>query len=148
LLAIANSIVAKRLFPVAVEVISPAFATLVGITSDEPVLLVRFAGNEVGVKYQIEQVRGEVIADDEQLWRSIAAVPLRYKDGTRASVLPSRLAAFCKERLAGNVWQIGAADGRIRMLDNTSQNNHRPLDPLMQRVKHQLDPSNLFKVQP
>src|SRR5687767_14537430 len=40
LLGVAYSIMAERLFPVAVEIISPAFATLIGITANEPVMLV------------------------------------------------------------------------------------------------------------
>lgn len=147
LLGIANSIIAERLFPVAAEIISPAFAKLIDITTDEPVLLVRFAGNEVGVKYQIEQALrngGQVIDDDKDFWQSIAAVPVRYKNWRRSSVLPSKLAGSIRE-LEG-VWQIGAADGRVRVLDDASQNEKIKLSPLMQRVKEQLDPSNLFRV--
>jgi FAD/FMN-containing dehydrogenase len=138
----ARDIVAARLFPVAVEILSPAFAKLIGLSADEPVLLVRFAGNEVGVKYQIEQVRGEVIADDEWIWRSIASASL----GHTASVLPTSLPALIKDiDVAGAVWQIGAADGRIRMLDNklpTARDDSA--DFLAARVKQQLDPMNLF----
>ena len=145
LLAVANSIVAERLFPVAVEIISPAFAALIGIVTNEPVLLVRFAGNEVGVKYQTEQALkhgGEVIADDEWIWRSVAAAPLQ----SRAGVLPSRLPALIKDiDLSGALWQIGAADGRIRMSDNKPSTDRRDsAEFLMKRVKQQLDPSNLF----
>jgi glycolate oxidase subunit GlcD len=144
----ARSIVSARLFPVAVEIVSPAFAKLLGIGAAEPVLLVRFAGNEVGVKYQIEQIDGEVIADDEQIWKSIAAEPLRHSSGWRRSVLPTELPEMIMEiDVTGALWQIGAADGRIRMLDNgTQKTNPCPLDSLMQRVKQQLDPSNLFRV--
>jgi glycolate oxidase subunit GlcD len=149
LLEKARSIVSARLFPVAVEIVSPAFATLIGITSDQPVLLVRFAGNSAGVKYQIEQVDGDVIADDASIWQSIAAEPLRHSSGWRSSVLPTKLVEIIKDiDVAGALWQLGAADGRIRMLDNgTQKTNPCPLDSLMQRVKHQLDPSNLFRVQ-
>ncbi|HEX6045908.1 MAG TPA: FAD-binding protein [Pyrinomonadaceae bacterium] len=145
LLAVANSIVAERLFPVAVEIISPAFASLIGIVTNQPVLLVRFAGNEVGVKYQTEQALkhgGEVIADDEWIWRSIAAAPLQ----PGGSVLPTKLPALIKDiDLAGALWQIGAADGRIRMSDNKPlTDRHDSANFLMKRVKQQLDPSNLF----
>jgi FAD/FMN-containing dehydrogenase len=155
LLKIAGAIVAARLFPVAVEIVSPAFAALLDITADGPVLLVRFAGNEVGVKYQIEQTRalmngGEVIADDNGLWRSVAAVPLQQPVGWRASVLPSKLTEVSKSiDVPGAIWQLGAADGRIIMLDNTVRNPVKePEAPhfLMQRVKQQLDPSNLFNI--
>ena len=147
LLEKARSIVAARLFPVAVEIISPAFAKLIGIGS-ETVLLVRFAGNEVGVKYQVEQIRGEVIADDAWIWRSIAAEPLRHSSQWRTSVLPTNLGALLKKiDVAGAVWQAGAADGRVRVLDDVNENEKIIPDSLMQRVKQQLDPSNLFRVQ-
>ncbi len=145
----AREIVSARLFPVAVEVLSSAFAMLIGITSDQPVLLVRFAGNEARVKFQVEQVEGEVIPDDAWIWRAIAAEPLRHSSGWGKSVLPTQLAAFLKDiDRAGAVWQAGTADGRVRMLDNDDhKTNPCPLDSLMQRVKQQLDPSNLFRVQ-
>jgi len=154
LLALANTIVTARLFPVAAEIVSPAFAALIDITADRPVLLVRFAGNSVGVTYQIKQTLalmdgGAVIDDDAQFWQSIAAVPVQQPFGWRASVLPSKLPAFCKEIDLGNatIWQIGAADGRVIMLDNTIPDpvtRQTDAETLMQRIKQQLDPSNLF----
>ena len=146
LLKKARDIVAARLFPVAVEIVSPAFAKLIGLSADEPVLLVRFAGNEVGVKYQIEQVRGEVIDDDEWIWRSIAAASLGHTASVLPSSLPTLIPALIKDiDVAGALWQIGAADGRIRMLDNklpTARDDSA--DFLAARVKQQLDPMNLF----
>lgn len=146
LLTIATAIVEARLFPVAAEIVSPAFAALLDITADRPVLLVRFAGNDVGVDYQVKQTLalmdgGEVVVDDAQLWRSIAAVPLRYPSGSYTSVLPSKLPEV---DISGEVWQIGAADGRVRVLDNKNADTEINLSPLMQRIKQQLDPSILF----
>lgn len=136
LLKTARAIVAARLFPVAAEIVSPAFAALLDITADRPVLLVRFAGNEVGVKYQVEQTRelmngGEVIDDDAELWRAIAAVPLQQTISKDIDV-------------PGAIWQIGAADGRITT-DNKAPNIANT-DFLSQRIKQQLDPSNLFTI--
>ena len=146
LLKRARDIVAARLFPVAVEILSPAFAKLIGLSADEPVLLVRFAGNEAGVKYQIEQVRGEVIADDEWIWRSIASASLGHTASVLPTSLPALIPALIKDiDVAGALWQIGAADGRIRMLDNklpTARDDSA--DFLATRVKQQLDPMNLF----
>ena len=51
----ASEIISAGLFPVAAEILSPAFAATLGITTNQPVMLVRFAGNQVGVKYQIER---------------------------------------------------------------------------------------------
>jgi glycolate oxidase subunit GlcD len=66
----ARAILEARLFPVAAEIVN-----------DE--LLVRFAGNEKGVAYQIEQARkllknAEIVMDDADLWKKIVAErPLR-----------------------------------------------------------------------
>ena len=146
LLKRARDIVAARLFPVAVEILSPAFAKLIGLSANEPVLLVRFAGNEAGVKYQIEQVRGEVIADDEWIWRSIASASLGHTASVLPTSLPALIPALIKDiDVAGALWQIGAADGRIRMLDNKLPTaRDESADFLAARVKQQLDPMNLF----
>jgi FAD/FMN-containing dehydrogenase len=151
----ARSIIAAGLFPVAAEIVSPAFASLLGLAANRPVMLVRFAGNEVAVKYQIERTLAlsegcDVIIDDAQVWQQIAAAPLQHSSGWYASVLPTELDALCKDiDVPDAIWQIGAADGRIRMLDDkvknpvTDRGNARFL---MDRVKQQLDPTNKFGV--
>jgi len=60
-----RAILDKRLFPVAMEIVSER-------------LLVRFAGNEKSVAFQIEEARkllknAEVVMDDADLWKRIAA---------------------------------------------------------------------------
>ena len=95
-------------------------------------------------------------------------------------MLPTRLAPFAEEieriyhdAFTVSMWQIGAADGRVRMLDNVdrsaaeketlikrlraatksvegnlvldSEMHSFPLDFLTQRVKQQLDPLNTFR---
>ena len=124
LVASAQAILDARLFPVAAEIVSPALAHRLGITANHPALLVRFAGNEKGVAFQIEQSMpmlhdAEVVADDAELWRGIAAARISSED-------------------QDSIWQIGALGGRI---------NTPPSDAgmrLMQRVKQQLDPLNLL----
>ena len=156
LLEKARSIISARLFPVAAEIVSPAFAGLLDIAADQPVLLVRFAGNEVAVKHQLERAvafmsGGEIVFDDAYIWRAIAAAPLRQtRPGWRRSVLPSKLADYQCD-FTDPIWQIGAADGRIRMsagekLMVDSEPQSFPAEFLMQRVKQQLDPSNKFGV--
>jgi FAD/FMN-containing dehydrogenase len=59
----ARAVVEARLFPVAVEIVSGR-------------LLVRFAGNEKGVAFQIEQARkllknAEIVMDDAEIWKGI-----------------------------------------------------------------------------
>jgi FAD/FMN-containing dehydrogenase len=59
-----RKIINARLFPVAAEIV------------DGDMLMVRFAGNEKGVAYQIEQARAllknaEVVTDDASVWKGI-----------------------------------------------------------------------------
>ena len=89
----ARTILEARLFPVASEIVND-------------VLLVRFAGNEKGVAFQIEQAlkllkNAEVVTEDAELWKNIASQRL-----LRELAAPAKL--------------------------------------LMQRIKSQLDPQNIF----
>jgi glycolate oxidase subunit GlcD len=124
LLSHARAVLDARLFPVASEIVSPAFATQLGIAGDrDPVLLIRFAGNEKGVAYQIKQTlallpNAAVVAGDDRLWREVAAAPLRFAD-------------------YNETWQTGTIDRR-------RSENRLELTPLMRRVKEQLDPRDIF----
>jgi FAD/FMN-containing dehydrogenase len=96
--AAARAILQARLFPVAMETLSNR-------------LLVRFAGNEKGVLFQIEQARkllkdAEIVMHDSDLWNKIAA-----------------------ER---------ASEDRIRTEPGGAAK------ALMERIKRQLDPNNIF----
>jgi FAD/FMN-containing dehydrogenase len=151
----ARSIIAAGLFPVAAEIVSVEFASLLGIAVKRPVMLVRFAGNEIAVKYQVERTlatskRAEVIPDDTQVWQQIAAAPLQHPCGWYAGVLPTELDELSEDiDVPGAIWQIGAADGRIRVLDDKVKNpvTYRGnAGFLMDRVKQQLDPTNKFGV--
>ena len=84
----ARAILQARLFPVAVEIVQGK-------------LLVRFAGNEKGVAFQIEQARkllkkAEVVIDDVDLWKTIAAT--RALEG-RVRKEPSGNAKALMERI-------------------------------------------------
>ena len=160
LISSARNILDARLFPVAAEIVSPVFADRAGITtrSGLPILLIRFAGNEKGVKYQIDETAGmledaEVITDDCKLWQDVAAAALwdDYRSSSCASVLPSELLQFCDILAAANqnafaesIWQIGALDGRVRMLEQWKPKLNAGSAELMERVKHQLDPGNIL----
>jgi glycolate oxidase subunit GlcD len=159
LLSSARAILEARLFPVAAEIISSPFTNFVGITTTQPALLIRFAGNEKGVAYQIEQANAqlkgaEVVTDDAQLWQTVAAAYFWSECvyGWNTSVLPSELLAF-SERVAeaGLLWQIGALDGRVRLFDNNERsgplfNRSTPgaVTSLTQRVKQHLDPLTIL----
>ena len=83
-----RAVLVARLFPVAAEIVSGR-------------LLVRFAGNEKGVAFQIEEARkllkdAEVVMDDADLWNGIAAT--RALDG-RVRKEPSGNVKVLMERI-------------------------------------------------
>ena len=152
LLAASRAILDARLFPVAMELLSTAFASGIGLPRDgAEVLLIRFAGNEKGVAYQLEQAllhlknaavhSSEVLSDDAELWRRVAAVPIEQASSYATHVLPTQLGE--RIRVIAGLWQAGVADGRIRLMNHAP--GHTSLDPLSQRVKQQLDPFNLLR---
>jgi len=185
LISRAQGILNSRLFPVALELLSSAFANLIGIAvkDNSAVLLVRFAGNEKGVRYQTAQALAELsknqteIADDDVgLWASLAAMPLKeLSDSTwRASILPDRvnklidaLADVYGTSFNSSVWQLGIADGRMRMITCTGCNRDSAREvvdslggnfivdgvrsaggsttALTRRIKQQLDPNGVFR---
>jgi len=140
LISVAQAILDARLFPVAIELVSSRMANLLGLVADEgsAALLARFAGNEKGVEYQVKEAlnylgrdsgtrQTEVIADDARVWQKLAAVPLQANEplSWRASVLPAGMDKFFDEvrniigeHFASCLWQLGVADGRLRLLSN------------------------------
>ena len=54
------------------------------------------------------------------------------------------LAAANGNLFAESIWQIGALDGRVRMLEQWKPKLNAGSKELMRRVKHQLDPVNIF----
>jgi FAD/FMN-containing dehydrogenase len=154
LLAAGRAVLDARLFPVAVELVSSACARRLNINADRGsgVLLIRFAGNEKGVAYQIEQslvhlenasVKDTSVAsDDSWLWEQLAAVPLQAAPSFETRVLPTKLAEAISSIRSDTVWQAGVADGRLRSM---TPPGHTSPSPLNQRVKQQLDPLNLFR---
>jgi FAD/FMN-containing dehydrogenase len=152
LLAAGRAILDARLFPVAVELLSAAVGRRIGVANDgTEVLLIRVAGNEKAVTYQLEQAlillknslvkSSEVLSDDVQLWRNLAALPVQETPSFATRVPPTQLGE--KIRVIRGLWQVGLADGRIRVMNQSS--SHTSLDPLSQRVKQQLDPFNLLR---
>ena len=153
LLAAGRALLEARLFPVAVELLSSACARLVHIHTDtnSAVLLVRFAGNDKSVAYQLEQAaihlknssvsENEVLTDDSELWRAVAAMPLVQPPSFATRVLPTELEDSI-DFLRG-LWQAGIADGRIRVMNKAPA--RASMDLLSQRVKQQLDPFNLLR---
>jgi glycolate oxidase subunit GlcD len=137
LIATGQSILRAPLFPVAVELVSPALA-LPGLDkAEQPLLMARFAGNQRAVKEQcntafslLRQSSGisnvRVIEEDNQIWQQLVA-KIAPDDSTvswRASVPPAGLLPFIEvvsENANRNFcslrWQAGIADGRIQFTD-------------------------------
>ena len=142
-----------RLFPVALELVSSTFASRLDLNTDAAALLVRFAGNEKGVAYQIEQAllhlkntfveSTSVVSDDSRLWQQLAALPLKEPLSFAKRILPTDLGEWIKANSDKPMWQAGIADGRLRTFNQPADS--ASLDPLSQRVKQQLDPFNLFR---
>ena len=129
----ARAVLETRLFPVALELISSAVARELGIEvgTGQAALLVRFAGNEKGVKFQTQQTQTklgdniEVIRNDVSFWQTLASLPLRNSSSPswRASVFPDRshmlidgLSTIYQKGFNESFWQLGVADGRFRMM--------------------------------
>jgi FAD/FMN-containing dehydrogenase len=156
LLSIGRTLRDAQLFPVALELVSSAFANRLGINTapDAAALLVRFAGNEKGVGYQIEETlirlknsaarSIQVLTDDAAFWQKVAAMPLREKPSFATRVLPTMLPESIRSLDGHSLWQAGVADGRIRVM-NQAIAKADPPGLLDQRVKQQLDPLNLFR---
>jgi len=116
----ARAILDARLFPVAAQIVSAAFANKLGFMADTAALLVRFAGNEKGVAFQTEQAlallkNADMVTNDTHVWKMIAASP--FWSGP-----------------AESFWQIDALERTIRQADEGSAKS------VMQRIKKQLDP--------
>jgi glycolate oxidase subunit GlcD len=145
LLQQAQRIIASRLFPVAVELLSPKLAEAIELPEGvEHRLLVRFAGSLRAVTDQAARTiemfadsnlvtAARVVSDDKIIWRSLAASPLQHTNDLiwRVSVRPADLASFLEvidqTRLADDsesMWQAGLGDGRIRVIDSLRKNEN------------------------
>jgi len=204
LLTVAHAVIASELLPVAVELLSPRMAAAVGVIVDEHehALLIRFAGAERTVDYQIARAHElckvpsshvEAMDNDAHLWKNLAAVPLNQESFLvwRASVQPSELSTMLNKIHVGEsglrrdtaLWQVGIGDGRLRVIECDETKLTESISfikklsskvnegggslivenapfaikeafdscgagggtaELMQRIKHQLDPQNLF----
>jgi FAD/FMN-containing dehydrogenase len=136
----ARALLSAQLFPVALELLSTQAAAAISAPvagEDDCALMIRFAGAEASVAFQIEQSRAlldhvpgikrtETQLADEFLWRSLASLPVRWDDRLiwRIHVPPTELIAILStENDAGatlfssdSCWSAGAGDGRLRVL--------------------------------
>lgn len=142
LLRSAHHLLAAKLFPVALELLSPSMAQRVGVPAGDSgcSLLIRFAGTERAVAYQAERAQLLLLNeeridaairpdDDAGLWRTLAAAPLKPDAALswRAQMRPSQLGPFLEafmmdgsEVFSSSSWQAGAGDGRLRVTSSNT----------------------------
>lgn len=162
LLQKAQHVIASRLFPVAVELLSPKFAIATELAeSDEHLLLLRFAGSANAVADQtaraIEMLAGtnghrtrflgRVISDDKLIWRSLAALPLQHAADLvwRVGLRPADLGFFLElldrtrpDQDSESMWQAGVGDGRVRVIDQLLKNENESresIGPTVERLE-------------
>ncbi|MDQ2975272.1 MAG: FAD-binding oxidoreductase [Acidobacteriota bacterium] len=146
----ARSVNDSRLFPVAVELLSPALAAKVEKSqASGHLLLLRFAGSLAGVSQQAKSAfeliggnqseTGRVESDDATMWRSIAGLPLRFSRDMvwRVGLRPGDIGTFLEildqtnsDTGSQSMWHAGLADGRVRVVDlrRQGENNSGGID--------------------
>lgn len=142
LLSGAQRIIAAPLFPVAVELLSPALVKANNWSdNDNHMLLVRFAGSASAVSEQATAAKqlldaeqnqpvAQVTTDDSEIWSSIAAVALHRATDLvwRAALRPGDLATFLNRLSGGNgrepMWHAGMGDGRVRVVERSRQTDN------------------------
>lgn len=174
LLSTARQILQTRLFPVALELLSPALAETLNLAGNgQKVLLARFAGGTKTVEYQLAQAlsltrtfscdNGSVELQDQRLWAEVAVGPVEQGyPGQQLVVSPEKLASFGQslfnevDNVRPSLWQIGLADRRMRLFTRGESDaqflqqltepdsENLPLRNLTHRIKQQLDPQGLF----
>lgn len=148
LVAYARKLLQTPLLPVALELVSSRAAKKVcsvgnEAKQDEAMLLVRFAGSEAGVAYQIATSRlminsnedvsgGERVDDDLYIWKNLAGLAFESAAGDWLTykTQPSNLATWLEELHSAAegeslTWHASAGDGRIRLLVNNEWNDAR-----------------------
>jgi glycolate oxidase subunit GlcD len=140
LLRAGRAVIADRLLPSAVELLSPRMASALNLPGggDTHALLVRFAGTAEAVAHQLGRSRVliegqatgahvEVLpGDDAAVWSNLAAAAWDSNTGLvwRAGVLPSELGALLDEaaRLRAGMrdaaWHAGLGEGRLRVFED------------------------------
>jgi len=163
LLAGARRVINSRLFPVAIELLSPRLAYEAEWSEGrDHLLLIRFAGSLNAV---IEQTKatgellkeqdggkpGALVPEDTIIWNTLAALPLRFRQDLvwRVGLRPKDVGSFLArldrvpqgEQLSESMWQAGVGDGRIRVVnrlqpaDNETEAFHNQLVERIEELK-------------
>ena len=157
----AHAVISNRLFPVALELLSPRMAAYLGLEKSERrySLMIRVAGSPAAVVSQAAHALGlarkentnfaTLADDDEALWRALAAAPLQFADKLiwRAGLKPTEMLQFLDEvvRLENDeashpsvMWHAGVGDGRLRAIAGTPL-YHREAVRALERLRHRVE---------
>jgi FAD/FMN-containing dehydrogenase len=135
LLASALQIIKTGLFPVAVELLSPALASQAELSeAGDHFLLTRFAGSPNSVDQQVARAMEQLARDgarapgcfaedDNAIWRALAALPFQFTADVvwRVGLQPNDTGSFLelvtRTQPAELLWHAGVGDGRIRVVE-------------------------------
>ncbi len=142
LLAGARQIIEARLFPVAVEILSPPLAKNTGWSDGtDHLALIRFAGSRSAVSHQTTEAMALLQqnsslttgreSDDAVIWQSLANLPLSFNEnenvvwrvGLRTADVPIFLEQLDRTLRTDNsepAWSASVADGRVRVVQTLS----------------------------
>ncbi|MEP6719208.1 MAG: FAD-linked oxidase C-terminal domain-containing protein [bacterium] len=140
-----------KLFPVAVELISPQFGLQITefANGDRAVLMVRFAGSQSAVAAQVaialELCRSNsdsirLVEDDEAFWAALARAPSRFSEhfmwrvGLRTTEAASFLLDLIKTSDAATMWHAGLGDGRVRVIAEGNEHADAPVHRLRKKA--------------
>ena len=147
----ARQIIRSRLFPVAVELLSPAMARAAGLADKAQHLLVlKFDGSSTAVMQQVSSAcelmskhncdQPTVMTNDDDCWRRLAALPLQFERDLvwRVSLPPADVSSFLSsfdEANFGNKssalrWQASLGDGRVRVIEQLQPEGEAAETPL------------------
>ncbi len=137
LLNAAKQVIASKLFPVAVELLSPGVASKLVLANGGYVLLIKFDGSKNGVEYQAKTASAiiaasqsgvEVVEKDDSVWRRLASVSMNYSEDItlRISVKPGDLETlFSALETSHQIEsQIGVGTGCIRAFTQRDNAGH------------------------
>ncbi len=146
LLAGAKRVIDSRLFPVAVELLSPHLASEAEWSDGKDhMLLIRFAGSLPAV-IDLTKTAGELLKEkncgipgplapaDTVIWSTLAALSLRFRQDLvcRVGLRPADMEAFLAKldetgtrNHSQPLWQAGIGDGRVRVVDRLQQTDNK-----------------------
>ena len=142
LLPVAQKIIAAPLFPIAVELLSPALAKANNWSGNgDHMLLVRFAGSASAVTQQANGAKellgakqsplaSQAEPEDSEIWRALASAPqhaandLVWRVGLRPGDLEFFLNRLSGENGREHMWHAGVGDGRVRVVERSRQTDN------------------------